>query len=184
MDSNARLESLEIRPYRETDCLRALTALLHRAYAPLAHRGMRYLASHQSESVTRERITADGAEGFLAVLHGRPVGTVTLRPPQPDSDVPWYARPDVCTFEQLAVDPDFQGRGIGARLLGHVEARAIEHGAAELACDTSERAAELIDTYTRRGYRVVARTNWDVTNYQSVILSCALRSERKGDRST
>lgn len=38
------------------DDLSALTALLHRAYAPLAAAGMRFVASHQSPDRTRRRI--------------------------------------------------------------------------------------------------------------------------------
>lgn len=170
-------ESIAIRPVHRTDCLNSLTQLLHKAYAPLAEQGMRYLASHQDESMTQQRLTENGAEGFVAVLDGRVVGTITLKPPQMGSDIAWYARHDVFAFEQFAVDPDLQGQGIGARLLDHVEARAAELGAAEIACDTSEHAVDLISTYTRRGYRVVSHADWDVTNYRSVVLSRSLIRE-------
>ncbi|MEO1130718.1 MAG: GNAT family N-acetyltransferase [Planctomycetota bacterium] len=158
--------------------MRTITSLLHRAYAPLAARGMRYLASHQDESVTRERLTAEGSEGFVAEFGGRIVGTVTLCSPRDGAAVHWYRLPGVFTFEQFAVDPDYQGQGIGALLIGRVENRAVELGAIEIACDTSEHATELIATYTRRGYREVARTEWEVTNYVSVVLSRSLGGTR------
>jgi len=145
--------------------------MLHRAYAPLASKGMRYLASHQDESMTRRRLTEHGAEGFVALLDTRVVGTITLCQPRADHEIEWYARPEVRTFEQFGVDPDHQGLGIGARLMDMVEAQAAAQGAAEIACDTSEHATDLIAMYIRRGYRQVASTSWDVTNYTSVVLS-------------
>jgi hypothetical protein len=45
----------EIRRARHDEDWVALTELLHRAYAPLASRGMRYLARHQDADVTRRR---------------------------------------------------------------------------------------------------------------------------------
>ena len=154
-----------------------LTELLHRAYAPLAAQGLRYLASHQDEAMTLERFTDRGAEGYIAAVGSRVAGTITLVPPSADKEVEWYRRPEVMSFEQFAVDPDLQGQGIGARLLDHAEARARALGATELACDTSEHAQELIGTYTRRGYRIVGRADWDITNYQSVVLSLRLADQ-------
>lgn len=132
---------------------------------------MRYLASHQDEGMTVRRLTEFGAQGFVAVLGGRVVGTITLCMPRDDAEIEWYTRPEVRTFEQFAVDPDHQGLGIGSRLLDTVESRALAQGAREISCDTSEHAAELIAMYTRRGYRRVGTASWDVTNYTSVVLS-------------
>lgn len=46
----------------------ALTHLLHEAYAPLAAKGMKYLATHQPPTKTLERLL-DG-ESYLAFLDG------------------------------------------------------------------------------------------------------------------
>lgn len=166
-------QHVTIRPLAATDSISELTALLHRAYAPLAERGMEYLATHQDDDTTRCR-TAEG-ECFVAVHDdGRIVGTIVLIPAHGPGDVPYYDRPDVACFGQFAVEPALQGAGIGARLMDTVERRAAETGAREIALDTAETAVELIATYTRRGYRVVAGADWDVTNYRSVIMSRAL----------
>ncbi len=164
-------ESIEIRSYQASDSLSDLTAMLHRAYAPLARLGMRYLASHQDEATTRQRLSEADAQGLVAVLNDQVVGTITLCQPRHDAAIGWYARPEVLSFEQFAVDPEFQGAGIGSRLLDAVEARAKSQRALELACDTSEFAADLITMYQRRGYRVVDSADWEVTNYRSVVLS-------------
>lgn len=164
--------SATIRPISDTDSVSEITVILHRAYARLAEMGFRYLATHQGEEVTRERLGR--GEAFVAELDGRLVGTVTLIPPGVLSGHEWYAKPGVAVFGQFGVLPELQGDGIGRRLMDAVEARATELGASELACDTAEGATHLIEMYTRRGYRLVGYADWDVTNYRSVVLSKTL----------
>lgn len=161
-----------IRPFSANDCMAALTQLLHRAYAPLADRGMRYLASYQDEAMTRTRVNE--GECYVAVDDtGSVIATVTLMPP----GVPhyegcdYYRKSGVARFGQFAVEPTRQGCGIGSMLMEHIEHRAAEFGATELACDTSENASHLIAMYIKRGYSLIGAADWDVTNYRSVILS-------------
>jgi [ribosomal protein S5]-alanine N-acetyltransferase len=160
---------MRIRPLSPTDDFGALTALIHRAYAPLAEQGLHYWATHQSEADTVARC-AKGETWVAEGEHG-PVGLVTLAAPG-SGGCPWYAHPQVAHFNQLAVDPAVQGHGVAAALMGHIEGRAAQMGAAELACDTSERADRLIATYERRGYRFVGDVDWrPEVNYRSVLLS-------------
>jgi GNAT superfamily N-acetyltransferase len=165
-----------IRRLRESDDLVALTALLHRAYAPHAAAGLRFLATHQPVETTRQRVAA--GECWVAELAGVVVGTVMIEPhgpPERSRGCAFYDRSDVARFGQLGVEPDCKGRGIGRLLLDHVEARATELGAAWLACDTAEPATELRATYARRGYVEVDRADWrPTTNYPSVILALRL----------
>lgn len=146
-----------------------LTSMLHEAYAPLAARGLRYLATHQPPSKTLERLCE--GESYLALLGDDLIGTVTLYREKFQSTCEYYRRPGVFSFGQFAIRSASQGCGYGAKLMGIVEERARELGASELALDTSEHAAELIATYQRRGYKIVSHTQWDVTNYRSVIMS-------------
>lgn len=161
-----------IRPLKDSDSFEDLTALLHRAYRVLADMGLRYLATHQDVATTRER--ASRGHCFVLDDAGTLVGTVTYFPSPPEADMPLAGRADVAYFGQMAVEPSRQGRGFGARLVAHVEALARRDGKAEIALDTAEPAHHLIDWYTRLGYRVVGRVQWDVTNYRSVIMSKAL----------
>jgi GNAT superfamily N-acetyltransferase len=165
--------SVVIRRCREDEDFQHLTALIHRAYAPLAAAGMRYWATHQSVADTIQR--CGRGETWLAEAGGDLAGTVTLQPPDQTSGSPWYDRPEVAKFQQFAVDPAWQGRGVGAALMAHIESRARELGARELALDTSEHAEGLITLYARRGYRFIEHVDWrpDV-NYRSVLLSLAL----------
>jgi predicted N-acetyltransferase YhbS len=162
-------EGLLVRRLEPRDSMAELTALLHRAYAPLAAQGLRFHATWQDEATTLER-TRSG-ECFVAVLGGKLVATLTLTPAGRASGAPFYERADVASFGQLAVAPELQGRGLGGLLVALAERRARETGAAELALDTAEGARHLIRYYARRGYRQVGRVKWEVTNYRSVILS-------------
>ncbi|MGH2454849.1 MAG: GNAT family N-acetyltransferase [Candidatus Limnocylindria bacterium] len=65
---------------------------------------------------------------------------------------------DHLVIENVAVTPVLQGRGLGARLLDHVETRARELGIAEIRLYTNERFVENLAIYARRGYRETHRT--------------------------
>ncbi len=151
----------------------ALTDLLHRAYAPLAARGLRYLASHQDDATTRKRI--EGGECIVAVDGADIVGTITWHPPGGGGGTAWSERADVATFQQFCVEPSRQRAGIATMLLDEVERRARLAGARELSCDTAEPATDLITWYEHRGFRTVGSVDWrPTTNYMSVILSKTL----------
>ena len=168
--------SSRIRLLRPSDDLVLLTDLLHRAYRPLAERGLRYLATHQDVDTTRRR--CGRGDCFIAELGGRIVGTITLtyHNPAQSNGTPWYERPDVAHFMQFAVEPSLQRQGIGSELVDAVERRAAERGMTEVALDTAEPAADLIAFYERRGYRFIEHAQWSVTNDRSVVMSKSLRA--------
>ncbi len=163
------LSAVTMRRLAPTDSLADLTALLNRAYAGLLEMGLRYVATWQDEEITKRRI-AD-AECWVAESDGRIVGTITLKPPGREDAHPYYEREGVAKLGQFGVEPELQGTGLGSRMMDHIEARARELGATELAGDTAKPAAHLHTFYERRGYRVVGRIKWDKVNYESVIRS-------------
>lgn len=160
-----------IRALMPDDSISLLTQLIHRAYAEHGARGLHYVAVDQDEQTTAQR--AAGGECFIAVDPSGPiVGTITVADPTRTEGSPWYDRPEVASFSQFAVDPAWQGAGVGRALLETAERRARESGARELACDTAQPATELIAMYEHLGYRVVGTVDWrPVTNYLSVTLS-------------
>lgn len=160
---------IRIRPIAESDSMEELTELLHRSYKRLGDMGLRFFATHQTPQQTRERVN-DG-ECFVAEQEGKIVGTICLYTIRGSDSPALYRREDVAWFGQFAVAPELQTQGIGGRLLEHVEARAQELGMAELALDTAEGATHLIDFYGRRGWEIVGHTDWEVTNYRSVLMS-------------
>jgi GNAT superfamily N-acetyltransferase len=170
------IEGVTIRPFRDGDSVRDITALLHAAYAPLLARGMRYLATHQDEATTLRRLTRGFP--FVAEKEGTLVGTITLYGPEKDSPCAWYTRDGVFKFGQYAVRPNCQRHGIGLALLERAEAEARARGASEFALDTSEKAEHLIRWYERLGFRFIQHVSWDETNYQSVVLSKSLPAHR------
>ena len=163
---------MEIRLLSDRDSIEELTGLIHRAYRGLAELGFRYWGTHQTVEDTKTRIAK--GECFILERDRALIATILLSHPGHKPAHPWYARPEVATFHQFAVDPVFQRQGLGAALLDFVEARAMGLGAAELACDTAKGAVHLIDMYQNRGYRQVDTADWPGTNYPSVILSKAL----------
>ncbi|PAW90260.1 MAG: hypothetical protein B9S33_01870 [Pedosphaera sp. Tous-C6FEB] len=166
---NADTQRIRIRELRPDDSVTAITELLHVAYAPLAAMGFKYLATHQDDATTRQRLQS--GISIVAELEGVIVGTVTLRAPEAESQCAWYSQPGVWPFGQFAVRPDLQRNGLGARLMSLVEQRALQHGAMELALDTAEGATHLIRWYERLGFRFIQHVSWDDTNYRSVVMS-------------
>jgi len=165
-------DAATIRPLLPSDPIPELTALLHRAYARLAAMGLRYMATHQSDEVTRDR--AASGECHVALLGGAIVGTILFRTAARTSGSPWLDREEVASLGQFAVSPDIQAQGLGARLMAVAERRAAETGAREIALDTAEPAAHLVAWYARRGYRPIEHAQWAHTNYRSVIMSRAV----------
>jgi GNAT superfamily N-acetyltransferase len=161
---------IKLRPIGRDDNLDLLTALLHRAYAPLGAQGWNYTAVDQSVEVTQRRLQR--ARGFVAFEPaGRIVGTIAFYPPGARRGSPWLARSDVAMIGQFAVDPPFQSQGIGSQMMDAMENEAWAAGAAELALDTAEPAKMLITWYGRRGYRFIEYAQWEGKRYRSVILS-------------
>lgn len=172
------MSDIEIRPLAARDSLDALTALLHRAYAPLAAAGMNYTAATQTAAVTARR----AAEGqcYVAVRGAEMVGTVTVAGPYDESvapwtaEVPWFRDADTAHLHQFAVDPALQRQGLGRRLVSACEAWARARGYRLMALDTAVPAAHLRALYRRLGYADVGSVQWEGRSYRSVIMRKAL----------
>jgi GNAT superfamily N-acetyltransferase len=165
----------QIRLLTDRDSLEELTGLMHRAYARLGAMGFNYKAVDQSVALTRSRISK--GECYVALDGDVLVGTAVLLPPNQHAEYcEWYDRPDVAVLSQFAVEPALQGRGVGRRLIAHLEARARELGAAELSVDAAEGATHLMALYERLGYRHVGTAQWAHATYRSVLLSKRLES--------
>ena len=163
---------MHIRILKDSDSLEDLTDLIHLAYQQLALLGFNYWATHQSVEDTQERIAK--GECYVATQGASVIGTIVLNPPGTTVEHPWYDKPEVAVFHQFAVHPEVQGQKVGSKLMDHIEQCAKELGALELACDTAEGATHLITMYEKRGFRIVGKADWDITNYESVILSKTL----------
>lgn len=158
-----------IRPLEPDDDLVRLTELIHSAYAPHANDGLRYFGTYQSVDDT----TARYAQGFglVAVFDGAYVGTITVRPPQPESPAELYREPYTWTIGQFAVSPSFKGRGLGKALHQAAMEFARARGGQKMALDTAAPALGLISMYKAWGYELAGEQDWrPTTNYLSVLM--------------
>jgi predicted N-acetyltransferase YhbS len=152
--------------------------MIHAAYAPHAADGLRYWGTHQSVEDTRKRLAS--GQSFLATVGNSIVGTITLRPPQPESEVELYRAPDTWSFGQFAVSPDYKGCGIGKSLHDHASSCAAANGARVMALDTAAPATKLIDMYRAWGYEVCGQCDWRPhTNYLSTLMRRRLEPTKR-----
>jgi GNAT superfamily N-acetyltransferase len=158
-----------IRYFQESDSITELTTLLHRAYARLGAMGLNYTAVDQTPEVTAKRIR--GGNCFVVEAESKLVGTIVAQPTYAHNECAYFTRPGVAAVHQFAVDPEYQGAGIGRTLLLRAEQWAREAGFTELAMDTAEQATHLVALYTRLGYRHVDWVQWPGKVYRSVVLS-------------
>ena len=144
------MQTIIVRPLAAEDSLVELTTLLHRAFARLKRMGLACRSADQPVAVTRQRIGQ--GECFVAVCGGRIVGTLTLYRHERTSESEVYRSRRVASLHQFAVEPEFQGRGIGRRLLEYAESWSARHGYRELALDTPAPAEHLIAFYQHHGF--------------------------------
>ncbi len=169
------MSPVTVRPLKPDDSLQMLTTLIHQAYAPHAAQGLRYWGTHQTVADTATRF-ASGL-GFVAEVAGQIAGTITLRPPQPESPAALYRDPETWSISQFAVAPSHKGGGIGLALHEHALAVALSNGARRMALDTAEPAKPLIALYRQWGYQIVGEQDWRPhTNYLSVLMTRSLRA--------
>lgn len=147
----------------------SITALLHRAYAPLAEKGWNYSAATQHDNITLERLQR--GDTVIALIDGIIVatGTVYLTPLR-KSRTAVYCQNGGSHFSQFAVEPRLQGKGVGFELLSRLEELAARAGCNFIACDTAEHADDLRAYYSRCGYEFIDRVHWEGKTYGSVIL--------------
>jgi ribosomal protein S18 acetylase RimI-like enzyme len=120
----------------------AIGALAERAYAkwvPVLGRPPRPMIADYAAMLADHRID-------LHEIDGRLVGSIATKPQE--------------TFlfvESVAVDPDWQGRGIGRALLAHAERLADEAGLREIRLLTNAKMEANAALYQRIGYVLVER---------------------------
>lgn len=150
------------------DSYAALTAMLHRAFERLGAMGLNCTCVDQDEDVTRRR--AQAGDCYVAVSGGRVIGTLTLYATDASSACSLYRQDGVASVRQVAVDPDWQGCGIGATLLAFAEQWAASRGYARLALDTPQPASHLLAFYGAQGFEIVDTARFAGKRYDSAIL--------------
>ncbi|KXK57319.1 MAG: hypothetical protein UZ07_CHB004000727 [Chlorobi bacterium OLB7] len=106
-------EEIIIRPYHPDDSIGQITTLLHEAYGQLARMGLRYLATHQDQATTLDRI-ASGVRTFVAEQGGAIVGTLdAVLDPTPNPPPPGIASRRSSTLGNLPCSPGFSATASG-----------------------------------------------------------------------
>lgn len=117
----------------------AVRALVRAAYAkwvPLIGREPKPMGADYEKAVVAHRVDLAHLDGTLAAL----IETIDGA--------------DHLLVENVAVAPDFQGRGLGRLLMAHAERLAAAQGHAEMRLYTNQRFAENIQLYLALGYRI------------------------------
>ncbi|MBF4160116.1 GNAT family N-acetyltransferase [Nocardioides acrostichi] len=95
-----------------------------------------------------------GGHYLLAVSQGRPVAVGGVRAlPLLSTEV------STAEVKRMWVAEDWRGAGLGARMLRHLERRALDLGHRRVLLDTKRHLTEAVTLYERAGYREVERYN-------------------------
>ncbi len=120
----------------DAPAIRALTRAAYAKWVPLIGREPKPMGADYDAAVAQHRFDLRFVGDTLAAL------VETIR------------EADHLLIENVAVSPDFQGRGYGRRLVAHAEAVAAESGFAEVRLYTNKLFTENVRLYRRLGYVV------------------------------
>ena len=120
----------------DASAIRELTRQAYAKWVPLIGREPKPMTADYDQAVARHRFDLLYIDGTLAAL------IETIR------------EADHLLVENVAVSPDFQGRGLGRKLMVHAEVLAREQGFGTIRLYTNQRFAENIALYRRLGYQV------------------------------
>jgi len=133
---------IEIRQATPQDAaaIAALTRAAYTKWIPVIGREPRPMEANYDETVLKHRFDLLYVDGTLAAL----IETVK--------------EADHLLIENVAVSPDFQGQGLGGRLLKHAEKLACDQGYGELRLYTNQKFASNVALYLHVGYRIDRET--------------------------
>ena len=120
----------------DAGAIRDLTRQAYAKWVPLIGREPKPMTADYDAAVQKHRFDLLYVDGTLAAL------IETIR------------EADHLLVENVAVSPDFQGRGLGRKLMAHAEVLAREQGFDTIRLYTNQRFAENIALYRRLGYEV------------------------------
>lgn len=160
---------VEIRALRPTDAVEEIDRLFHTPHALMADFALRrYSRANLGEGKLEEGEPA--GETYVAESESGLIGAAVFFDPENTRGCPFYDRPGVASLGPFAIQPAFQGHGLGSAMLSFLETRARETGADELAVELSPNAPHSLNKFLKEGYRYAENANWADCGQKCVIL--------------
>jgi len=137
-------ETVRLAELRDAERVREV---IYEAYALIRELNLHWPAAHADVALVRDNIAENDC--YVIEADGIIAGTITLSrkgEARQFTDLPF--------LKWFAVHPDYQGFGIGGRLLDYVEREIVlgRHGAPAVTLATAEKHPWLLPMYERRGY--------------------------------
>jgi ribosomal protein S18 acetylase RimI-like enzyme len=123
----------------DAETIAAITDAAYTKYIPRIGRKPRPMTENYHQVVVEHPVWVIG-------LGGQPVGVLVLMP-----------EPEAMLIYSVAVDPQYQKRGLGRRLLNFADEQARAAGYARIRLYTNEHMLENIALYQRLGYEETGR---------------------------
>jgi GNAT superfamily N-acetyltransferase len=138
-----------VRPFQADDrpFLASVAQRLHPGETT-SPRDPRVLEKYLNELAGSRLLQDPGAEAFVATIDGEPLGVIAVNP-----DADYFTGHPRAYVNILVVAPRAEGRGLGRRLLEHVEGWARERGYHEVVLDVFSGNDAAMAFYERCGYR-------------------------------
>jgi ribosomal protein S18 acetylase RimI-like enzyme len=149
----------QVLPAESAD-LAPLLSLVHRAYAANKALGFNFYGTRETIEDIRKDFEAGAV--WKLVEGTRLSGTIRLQE-YPD-------QPGVLYINRMCVEPGIQKRGLGKSMVEFAESEARRRGLRGLRLDTAKPFERLVGWYLKLGFEIIGETQWDVTNYRSVIM--------------
>ncbi len=139
------MDTFDVRPAGAEDEA-AIIECVHAAYAKYVPR----IGKAPAPMLADYRALIAAGEVHVLLDGDAPIGVIVMRP-----------RTDHLFVDNVAVHPDWQGRGLGRRLMAFAEGFARSLGLSAVRMYTHARMTENIDFYRRLGFSVTERRHED-----------------------
>ena len=140
-------------PAQKTDLSDILT-LFENVKKALNEKGMYQWPDHYP-SIDQFKSAIEEKEVWIVKIDGQIAGTYTLNAQQDASyaQIKWkYQQGESLVLHRLAIDPEFQGQGLGRSLVEHALQTAVDKNADHMRLDTWSRNPASVKLYSTMGF--------------------------------